>query len=217
MERVTTCGEIISRPAFDYEALDPDARTVVRDRTAEIHGLVRITAQSVVKIGRKLVEVKPLLKSHFVIWLKAEFSWSESAAYNFIRVFERFGDGQSVSNFAPSALYLLSAPSAPEGARKEAVKLAAAGEKVTHGKAKRLITHYVGRSGESDREIRERGFTAALDREPGTRESPQLFYVNRLVVAIRNGDLDLKEDRLTYALHGLANLIKERVPLHPPK
>jgi len=205
------------QPVFDYAALQEEVRNVVKDRTAEIHSLMRITAQSIVKIGRKLADVKPLLSSQFVAWLKCEFTWSERTAYNFIKVYERFGDESSTSNFAPSALYLLSAPSVPEETRQSAIKLAAAGETVTHKTAKRLIMHYVGRSDKASKEVKAKGFSEYLADEPEIKDSPAIFYVNRLTMAIQNGNLNLREDRLTYALHSLADLIKERVPLHPPK
>jgi hypothetical protein len=202
-------NELIQQSAFDYEAIDPDARAVVKNRTAEIHSLTRIAAQSIVKIGRKLVEVRSLLKGRFVSWLQGEFHWSERTAYNFIYVYEKFGDEQAISNFAPSALYLLSEPSVPAEARKQAVKMAVEGETISHKKAKRLVTHFVGRKAESVSLVSAAG--------PEIKESPHLFYVNRLTIAIHNGDLDMKHDRLTYALHNLAELIKRRVPLHPPR
>lgn len=214
-------SEIIQRSAFDYEGLEAGARAVVKDRTAEIHGLIRMTAQTVVKIGCKLAEVKPLLEGRFCAWLQAEFTWSERAAMNFINVYKTFGGEPSISNFAPSALYLLSAPKVPEEARKTAIKIAAGGETVTHKKAKSLISHRAGmpkaKDVDRDQEPEPAGMLSRLNGEPGVKDCPQMFYVNRLTVIIRNDELDFREDRLTYALHGLADLIKERVPRHPPK
>jgi len=54
---------------------------------------------------------------------------------------------------------------------------------------------------------------------PPPTEAPganQLAYVNHLIVAVQNGRIDYRQDRITYALHNLAELIKERVPVHPP-
>jgi hypothetical protein len=207
-----TPGETVERFTFDYAAIDEVVRDTVKDRTAEIHGIMRITAQSIVKIGRKLAEVRPLLKAQFVVWLNCEFTWSERMAYNFIRVYEAFGDEASIANIAPSALYLLSAHSVPEETRQSAVSMAAAGESVTHKKARKLVSHYVARSNEPAKDLS--GQSALTWEREG---SPALWYVNRLTVAIQNGDLDMREDRLTYALHNLAELIQQRIPRHPPQ
>lgn len=44
-----------------------------------------------------------------------------------------------------------------------------------------------------------------------------LTYANQLTIAIQNGRIDWRQDRITYALHRLADLIKAKVPLHPPQ
>ena len=44
----------------------------------------------------------------------------------------------------------------------------------------------------------------------------QLAQVNQLIVAVQNGRIDYRQDRITYALHNLAELIKAKVPMHPP-
>lgn len=221
MARTVAESEIIQRSAFDYGALEETARTVVRDRTAEIHGLVRMTAQTVLKIGGKLAEVKPLLKGHFCAWLKCEFAWSERTANNFMKVYETFGAEPAISNFAPSALYLLAAPSVPEEVRKTATRMAAAGEVVTRKKAQHLVFRKPrmlnANDVDQDPEPEPTGLLSRLAGESGVGDCPQMFYVNRLTVLIRNNGLNFKEDRLTYALHSLADLIKERVPRHPPK
>lgn len=83
-------GEI-QRATFDYNALDAEAQVIVKNRTAEIHSLIRVTAQTVLKIGCKLTEVKPLLAGHFVDWLQKEFSWSQRTANNFMSAYKTFG------------------------------------------------------------------------------------------------------------------------------
>lgn len=54
---------------------------------------------------------------------------------------------------------------------------------------------------------------------PPPTEAPgasQMSYVNHLIVAIQNGRIDYRQDRITYALHNLAELIRTKVPKHPP-
>lgn len=129
---------------FDYGSLDADTYQFVQQQTAEINVLMRQTAQGIVAIGFKLLEVKAKLRhGQFGDWLAAEFEWSQDTATNFMRVAQRFGNNPKVSEFAPTALYLLAAPSTPELARQEALARAEAGEKVTYKAAKSLKQKYV--------------------------------------------------------------------------
>jgi hypothetical protein len=129
---------------FDYKILDPKAQAIVKQKTAEIKGLIRQTAQDIIKVGQKLTEVKQQLKhGEFRNWLKTEFNWSISSATKFMQVSEQF---KSVNfthfNFATSALYVLAAPSTPENARKYAIELASRGENITYSLAKLIVKHH---------------------------------------------------------------------------
>lgn len=124
---------------FDYETLDAENRIVVQQRTTEIHDLIRKTAENVVQIGAKLVEVQQRLAGRFTGWLESEFSWSERTAYNYMAVFQKFGGQKSIAKIANSALYLLAAPGTPETARHAAIEMAEAGEPVTHKMAQVIV------------------------------------------------------------------------------
>ncbi len=117
----------------------------MQQRTSEIKSLMKRAAQDIIDIGQKLIEVKARLPyGRFGGWLRAEFEWGIHTARNFMRVAEEFGDKEKISLFAPSALYLLAAPSTPEQARSEALERAEAGETITHAIAqdiKALYTH----------------------------------------------------------------------------
>ena len=64
-------------------------------------------------------------------------------AHRFMNVSSNFNfDNLSKLDFAPSALYLLAAPSTPEQARTEALTLAESGEKITHTKAKEIANRH---------------------------------------------------------------------------
>ena len=132
---------------FDYTALDAEARIVVQQRTSEIKTLMRRAAQDIIDIGQKLIEVKATLGyGRFGPWLEAEFEWNERTARRFIQVAEQFKtDKLSVLQIAPSALYLLAAPSTPDEAREEALNRAEAGERITHHTAKQIIADTVQR------------------------------------------------------------------------
>jgi hypothetical protein len=58
-----------------------------------------------------------------------------------MHVAQRFGEIEmsKISTFAPSALYLLAAPSTPESARTEALERAAEGEPITYSAAREIM------------------------------------------------------------------------------
>ena len=66
----------------------------------------------------------------FLPWIADEFEMSRQTADNFTSVYERFGNGKlpNFSNFKPSILYALSAPSTPESVVEKAIEKAEAGE-----------------------------------------------------------------------------------------
>ena len=129
---------------FDYDQLDVETRIVVQQRTDEIRELVRKTAQDIVDIGAKLTEVKNRLgHGHFGAWLDGEFGWTDRTAQRFMSVAERFkADNLSDVRIAPSALYLLAAPSTPEEAREEALARAEEGETISHSAAKEIVREH---------------------------------------------------------------------------
>lgn len=124
-----------------YASLDVETRIVVQQHTSEIKTLMRRTAQDIVEIGQKLIEVKDRLEHGlFLSWLRMEFEWSVSAAYTFMQVAERFKLVDFTKlQLAPAALYLLAAPSAPESASEEALLRAEQGEQITHRVAQEII------------------------------------------------------------------------------
>lgn len=131
------------RTLFDYNALDSETRIVVKQRTSEIRGLMRRAAQDIIDIGQKLIEVKEQLPhGQFGGWLETEFQWGVHTARNFMRVTETFSEKEKISLFAPSALYLLAAPSTPEAARQEAIARAESGEHITHTVSKQIVAEH---------------------------------------------------------------------------
>lgn len=127
---------------FDYNALELQQRTVVQQRTGEIRERLRRSAQDIWEIGHKLAEVRSRLKhGQFEFWLKVEFNWSRRTAYNFINVYEKFRERANFAqiDIAASALYLLAAPSTPQGIRDEYLQQAREGKKVTHQDLQKVI------------------------------------------------------------------------------
>lgn len=130
---------------FDYASLDAETTQFVQQQTGEIRVLMKRTAQSIIKVGQKLIEVKEKLgHGQFLNWLSAEFEWSWDTAKRFMRVAEVFGNNPHIADFnlAPTALYELAAPSTPLAAREEALSRAEAGESITSAGVKALKQKY---------------------------------------------------------------------------
>lgn len=130
-----------------YE-LAEDNREDVIARTEKIRILVIDWRLNILEIGKQLTEVQDILakpgKGSFVSWLAEEFGWSQRTAYNFIAVYQRFGD---FANFAkmkidPSALYRLSAKSTPQEAYDKAIQLAKDGEIISLKRVNSIISDY---------------------------------------------------------------------------
>ncbi len=205
---------------FDYGQLDAETRIVVQQRTGEIRTLMRRAAQDIVDIGLKLIEVKERLEhGRFLPWLRVEFDWDERQAQRFIAVAERFGKSDNLSDFAPSALYLLSAPSTPDDARQEALARAGEGEPITHAKAKEIVWRHTpapaeGAGGQGD-ERPAGGRGDGIDENDGDLPDEPLAESLREieVEAAARGDyeeaLDCREERvLRTATHPHSDRLK---------
>lgn len=128
---------------FNYAGLDTETRIIVQQRTSEIKTLVRRSAQDIIEIGQKLIEVKERLgHGNFGPWLEREFGWTTTTAWNFMQVAGKFSNFENLENFGASALYLLASPSTPEPARLEAIERAEAGEVITHKTAQAIVEDY---------------------------------------------------------------------------
>ena len=129
---------------FDYKILNPTTRIVVQQHANEIKTLMRRTAEGIINIGQRLLEVKEQLDhGSFEIWLKSEFNWGLWTARKFMQVTRQFKSVKFTDlSIDASALYLLAAPSTPEAVRQEALKRAEKGEAITHAKVKAITSLY---------------------------------------------------------------------------
>lgn len=111
----------------------------------EAQAIVRkTTSEQILLIGQKLAEAQKRLarfgEGTFIRWCELRLKLRKTTVYKWLRVADRFGDRpQCVQSIAPSALYVLSEPSAPAEARRKAIKQAERGEVVSHKDARRLI------------------------------------------------------------------------------
>jgi hypothetical protein len=105
---------------------------------------MRRTAQDIFEIGQKLLQIKGKLgHGRFGTWLAVEFDWTERTAQQFMNVARQFkAENFSDLQLAPSALYLLAAPSTSPKARQEAIARAELGETITYKTAKSIKQEY---------------------------------------------------------------------------
>ncbi|MEC4813579.1 MAG: DUF3102 domain-containing protein [Scytonema sp. PMC 1069.18] len=131
---------------FDYSNIDPELFQLIQQRTNEIKSLMRRSAQDIIDIGQKLIEVKQHLgHGKFRKWLNHEFSWSVSSANKFMHVANQFKCVNFTHlNLTASVIYLLASPSTSSAARAETLELAYNGENITYAKAKEIVYKHRG-------------------------------------------------------------------------
>lgn len=107
--------------AYNYDQIDEEHRQVVIDAAVDIKRNVRRAHESLIAIGKRLLEVKEFLPhGQFGNWIETEFSLSEIMAQRMMNAATVYGANPSrVTGFSDSAIYLLVAPSMPEEVRAE--------------------------------------------------------------------------------------------------
>jgi archaellum component FlaC len=101
---------------FDYDSLDEATRELVQRKANETHGLLKRTAENILRIGQNLRAVKEKLPhGQFLLWIETEFEMSQWTARNFIHVAEKMEDTwRNFHDLPVSVLYELAAPSTSE-------------------------------------------------------------------------------------------------------
>ena len=101
--------------------------------------------QHCIVLGRQLSAARDLTQDRnggFLQWVKEELGWSRQYAYNYINVYETFGELPDEAQSLPiglTAAIALGRPSTPEEARTEAIKLAESGKSVSASTARDII------------------------------------------------------------------------------
>jgi hypothetical protein len=202
---------------FNYADLDSDTQLVVKQCTNEIRTLIRRSAQDVIKIGRKLIQVKEQIgHGHFRNWLKIEFDWSVRTAARFMQVATKFKCADLAHlNIAASALYLLSETSTPSEAQAEILDLARQGERINYAKAKDIINEYkeAGKSIalEPPSEYHSKMTTSKSLTFDTVSPEKQTVVTQRAVVAEKQGDKLLEETRETSAQMCTSELLDDAI------
>jgi hypothetical protein len=126
---------------FNYDRLETKVADKARTAADRIRERIKKSVEDIILVGNDhLAKKEALPHGQFLLWLKAEFGWSERSAQNFMNVAAKFESAKSADlPIQPSAAYLLAAPSVPDEARKKAVEKAEAGEEITFAAAKNIV------------------------------------------------------------------------------
>jgi hypothetical protein len=129
---------------FAYANLDADTRTVVQQEDQAFDRNMHAAGASFMHACYNLRRIHEALRYQrpgFDAYCASKPGLSKSTAYRMLEVanmFPNLGDIQA----APSALYVLAAPSTPEPARQEALSRAEAGEAITHQVTRALVRQH---------------------------------------------------------------------------
>jgi len=125
----TARGSQNTYATFDYASLP---QSVARFLQGQADRIRRQCSSSIIQIGKALIEAKRHL-SHggFVQWVECEVGIPARTAQVYMRAASwASGKSATVAHLPPSALYLLSAPSAPEKFIEEILQRIDAGEHI---------------------------------------------------------------------------------------
>ena len=120
---------------------------LVTGKTERIRARIGHAAEAIYDIGCELRKVKTVLgrRGTWEQWLGEEFEWTDRTARRYMAVSLRMtkaAESGQLPLYAPSALYVLAAESAPQAARDEADKLSASGQRVTYTGAQELVERH---------------------------------------------------------------------------
>ena len=136
----------VSVLAFDYAELLPDQKGKLISLAGQIRKGRQHYIAAVFEVGEAIATAHSILSDHhkgtFAKWVEGECGIEERTAYNYMHAWQTFGaEGEKIT-IPATAMYLLSAPEAPEKAAKEAIKLADKGERITVARAKELLEKF---------------------------------------------------------------------------
>lgn len=111
---------------LDYLDLAPEVVEKVKKHTAKIRGLLKSASENIIETGLELIEAKESVgHGKFEQWLDSQFGLGERTARKMMAVGRQFKTAQYADlQLAPSALYLLAAPSTPDAVREKFVEQA---------------------------------------------------------------------------------------------
>jgi hypothetical protein len=130
---------------FDYEGIDKDTKGKLTYLAGQIRKSAKGHITHALEMGEHIHEANDALahagcEGRFSEWVKAECGFSRKTAYNYMNAFARFGGNcESLTQFTAEAVYLLAGDDVPDGAIKEALKMADKGERIGLETAKATV------------------------------------------------------------------------------
>ena len=130
---------------FNYAILLAPQRELAQDAASKIRDLVRLSATTIVSIGKLLSSVHGVLREeHYAAWLKSEFGWNYHNAWHYEKAAAQLGDaGESIEKFQPGAVRLLCNGKVPDKAITESIERARKGEIISRPLASKLIRKHL--------------------------------------------------------------------------
>lgn len=122
--------------------LKPDERRKLAEAAGAIKFLCKNAAADILRIGGHLLAAKTVLGTkRFPDWCRDTFAWGMADVARMIAVARAFAGvpKDALDGFDPTALYALSAPSAPPAARHAAIEAVRDGRRVSAAAARELI------------------------------------------------------------------------------
>ena len=135
----------INNIGFNYDELSQQDSEIIQQKTRTIKNLARITAESIIQIGKNLIDVKQALpRGKFYAWAESEFPWSVKMVNRFMRVYDKFNDmsTEELELLPVTVLYELAPKSVSNEAIRETIDVAKSGETITVAKAKEIKSKY---------------------------------------------------------------------------
>lgn len=202
------------------EGLDKDLRGKLNYRETQIKKIMAEGKRVLFDLGKELSDARDDCQeagseTTFTAWLSEKFDLSKATAYRAIAIWERFGASQRETpqrlnfvGFDDTALYELAKTETPEGAVKDALKIAKKGGRLTIKACKELIAEWTveqesddDEAGDADTSVEQVSITESSmqpdDRDneaPTTKATPaekpgrvadqMIYYVSELQTGI---------------------------------
>lgn len=181
---------------FDYSVIDEVCRDDVRDAAVRIKVRMARTAADIIDIGSDLISVKEAVgHGNFLSWIDAEFGMSASAAQKTMAAARRFGSKSvTITDLAPTVLYLLAAPSMPDEIVTDVTERASNGETFTAADIKAMKDEWSAEKKEMKAKIEEVKIKANKADAIKQDHAQQLARLHEELARLRDNNDTLKHE-----------------------
>jgi hypothetical protein len=129
------------KETFNYADLDAETRIVVSQEDKEFDRYIEDSGRGFIRACQSLQRIHEALRYKrpgFVDYIATKPGLTNGTAYRMLSVAKMFPNLGNI-DAAPSALYLLAAPSTPDEAREDALARVASGETLTYQSARDVV------------------------------------------------------------------------------